>query len=137
VPPARILKWLPVGAEYRAEGYVNGFDLIGQVTCSARCLENHPEVQGLPGVDHVEDVRGVECRYPVPDSGEIGGGIPESAVALFWTIKGVRLPSGPRMSSKNTHNAPSLRTAMPRSSRSFATSCRKGYRKTRQPRRRR
>ena len=48
-----------------------------------RCdREYHPEVQRLIGTDHVDGPVDVDLVYPVPDRGQVAGGIVVAAVAL-------------------------------------------------------
>ena len=67
---------------------MQGLDVVRQVSSPARRLEDHAEVQALPGIDHVQNALGVQGSDPVADRGQVGGSVAEAAVALLDDQRG-------------------------------------------------
>lgn len=82
------LERLAVLAQHGAEGQLHGLDLVVQPARPARRLEDHLEVQGLPRVDHVDQLGRAQVAHPVADRGEVGGGVAEAAVGLLDDQRG-------------------------------------------------
>src|SRR5690606_39883880 len=75
------LERLAVGAVHGAEGDVLHLHVPGH-TGPPGGTEHLGEVVGLAGVDDVEGQVGAELFRPVPDRGDVGGGVQVSAGAV-------------------------------------------------------
>ncbi|CAO0835925.1 hypothetical protein SMICM17S_05673 [Streptomyces microflavus] len=77
------LERLAVLAQDRAERELHGLHVLVEPARPAGRLEDHLEVQRLPGVHHVQQGVGLEVLHPVADRGEVGGRVAVTAVRLL------------------------------------------------------
>jgi hypothetical protein len=61
---------------------VGDVEVVGEPAGPAGGFEDQPEVQGLAGVDYVEDAVGFEVADAVADGGQVGGVVAVAAVGL-------------------------------------------------------